>query len=52
MSLIRGGASSTSTADTLHVLLVLQLGSRHAADARGLEIRLLGLHAPQAAQLQ
>ena len=49
---VTGCTSSAATIDTLNILcLVLHLRLRYTADTRRAEIRLLGLHAPQAAEL-
>lgn len=44
-------AAPASTAHALDVLILLELGPRHSADTRRVEVRLLGLDAPQAAEL-
>lgn len=50
--LVATGAASASAADALDLLVLLQLLPGHAANARAVEVRLLGLNAPQAAQLK
>lgn len=45
------GTPSTTTADTLHLLIFLQLLTRHAANACAVEVRLLGLNTSQTAKL-
>ena len=49
--LITTTATPTPTTHTLDLLILLQLRSRHTADARAIEIGLLGLDAAEAAQL-
>ena len=43
--------TSTPTVDALHLLILLQLLSRHTTNARAVEVRLLGLDTPEAAEL-
>jgi hypothetical protein len=50
-SLITTSTTPTPTAHALNLLVLLQLLARHAADTRAIEVRLLRLNAPQAAQL-
>lgn len=50
-SSITSSTPSAPTAHALHILALLQLGLRHAADARRVEVGLLGLYAAQAAEL-
>lgn len=50
-SLIASGTPSAPTAHALHILALLQLGLGYAADARRVEVGLLGLNAAQTAQL-
>ena len=49
--LIVARTASAPTADALDFLILLQLLPRHAADARAVEVGLLGLDAAQAAEL-
>ncbi len=42
---------AASTIHTLHLLVLLELLPRHTADARRIEVRLLGLHASQTTKL-
>lgn len=44
-------ASPASTAHTLDRVFLFELGFRHTTDARGVEIRLFGLNAAEAAEL-
>lgn len=50
-SLITRRTTPTPTAHTLDILILLQLRLRHPTDTRRIEIRLLGLYAPQTTQL-
>ena len=45
------GTPSAPAADALYVLVIFHLGPGNPADACAVEIRLLGLDAPQAAEL-
>jgi len=49
--LITAGTPTTTTTDTLHRLPLLQVRFRHTTYARAVEVRFLGLNAPQAAQM-
>jgi len=50
-TLIARSTPPAPATNTLHILPLLQLRLGHPADARRVEVGLLGLHAPQAAQL-
>ncbi len=45
------GTSAASTAHARNLLILLQLLARHPANARAVEVGLLGLDAPQTTQL-
>jgi len=49
--LITACTPATPTTDTLHRLPLLQIRFRHTTYTRAVEVRFLGLNAPQAAQM-
>jgi hypothetical protein len=50
--LVATGATSAATADTLDLLIFAEFLFWHTANARAVEVGLLGLNATQAAELE